>query len=666
MRYRAEVDGLRALAVVPVILFHAGLGLFSGGFVGVDVFFVISGYLITTIIINELDQGKFSIINFYERRARRILPALFFVILVTLPFAWMWLTPRDMKDFSQSLIAVATFSSNILFLVESGYFDTSAELKPLLHTWSLAVEEQYYIFFPLLLMAAWRFGKRWTLAILAGAFILSFVLGQWAAYNQPSAAFYLLPTRGWELLVGAFVAFYLQKRDHIQSQSFNQFASLLGIGLVTYAVFAFDKQTPFPTFYTLIPTIGTALIIFSAVKGTFANTLLSVKPVVQVGLISYSAYLWHQPMFALARHRSLNEPSHALLMALGVLSVILAYFSWKYVEAPFRNKIKYDRKKIFTYGGIGLAILIGLGLIGHFKNGVLHQYDDITAKMLMPDLGFSDKLKGCHREENSYAPLAASCVLGNEKHVVGALIGDSHGYAVAAAFDDEASKHQLGLYQMTFNGCPSAGSVYRVDFNADNQCPEFNEEVAQFIKDNSKLENIIMVSRWTQFLDPTGFNNGEGGVEKTTALIDNVANGVRERNTADVRLTKLKQKTVDTITAYLNAGKKVTLVYPIPEVGWAVPEYIAKQSLFGEKDFVTSTSYALFKERNKIAFETLDSIPDQEHLTRVYPDQVLCNTYLADRCVFVLNGEPLYFDDNHLSKTGAALIAGEVLKTLHE
>lgn len=666
MHYRAEIDGLRALAVVPVILFHAGLNLFSGGFVGVDVFFVISGYLITTIIINELDQGKFSVVNFYERRARRILPALFFVILVTLPFAWLWLTPRDMKDFAQSLAAVATFSSNILFLIESGYFDTSAELKPLLHTWSLAVEEQYYIFFPLLLMFTWRFGRRWTLAILAVIFMVSFSIGQWAAYNQPTAAFYLLPTRGWELLVGAFVAFYLQKRDYIQSHNLNQAASLLGLSLVTYAVFAFDKRTPFPTFYTLIPTIGTALIIFSAVKGTIVNTLLGTKFMVGIGLISYSAYLWHQPIFALTKHRSLHEPSVTLLIALGLLSLVLAYFSWKYVEAPFRNKVKYNRKTIFLYSGVGLSLLIGLGVFIHLKNGVLHDYDAVTKKMLMPELGFTDKQKGCHREGNRYAPVASSCVLGDDKQIVGALIGDSHGYAVSAAVEAEAAKQNIGLYQMTFNGCPTAGSVYRVDFNADNKCAEFNAEVEQFIINNKDIQNVVIVSRWTQFLLGTGFDNGEGGVEKTKALIDNISNGTRERNTELIRQEKLKKKAIDSINAYLEAGKKVVLVYPIPEVGWPVPEYIAKQTLFGEKDFVTSTSYALFKERNKIAFETLDAIPNHENLTRVYPDEILCNTYQKDRCVFVLDGEPLYFDDNHLSKTGAGLIVGEVLKTLHQ
>lgn len=197
-----------------MILFHAGFDTFSGGFVGVDIFFVISGYLITTIILTELEQGKFSIVNFYERRARRILPALFLVMLVCIPFAWLWLLPSDMKDFSQSLVAVSIFLSNVLFWDQSGYFDTAAELKPLLHTWSLAVEEQYYVLFPLLLIWCWKLGKRRILILLVLVFIISLIIAQWAAYVKPTTAFYLLPTRCWELLIGGFAAFYLSKVNH--------------------------------------------------------------------------------------------------------------------------------------------------------------------------------------------------------------------------------------------------------------------------------------------------------------------------------------------------------------------------------------------------------------------------------------------------------------------
>ena len=197
MKYRAEIDGLRAIAVVPIILIHAGVEYFSGGFVGVDVFFVISGYLITTIILSEKEQGTFSLVNFYERRFRRILPALFMVMLVSLIFSLLWLMPSYMEDFSQSLMAASTFSSNILFWRESGYWEISNELKPLLHTWSLAVEEQYYVLYPLLLMLIWHFRKDWIIGSFIVIAAISLATAQWGAYNKPIPTFYLLPTRGW-------------------------------------------------------------------------------------------------------------------------------------------------------------------------------------------------------------------------------------------------------------------------------------------------------------------------------------------------------------------------------------------------------------------------------------------------------------------------------------
>ena len=220
MKYRADIDGLRAIAVVPVILFHAGLDLFSGGFVGVDIFFVISGYLITTIIVREMSEDRFSLLRFYERRARRILPALFLVVLVCFPFAWYNLLPKTLIDFAECVLAVSVFSSNFLFWSESGYFDTATELKPLLHTWSLAVEEQYYVIFPLLVMGMWRFGQRVLIILLGIIAIASLLAAQYLSSTAPSANFYLLTTRAWELLIGAFCALYL-----------NRFT--LGSGLIT-------------------------------------------------------------------------------------------------------------------------------------------------------------------------------------------------------------------------------------------------------------------------------------------------------------------------------------------------------------------------------------------------------------------------------------------------
>lgn len=387
MHYRAEIDGLRAVAVIPVILFHAGFTSFSGGFVGVDVFFVISGYLITSILLNELDKGTFSIINFYERRARRILPVLFFVMAVCFPFAWFWLMPTDLQDFIQSIVAVSTFSSNILFWLESDYFDTAAELKPLLHTWSLAVEEQYYIFFPLLLMFMWNQGKRLVIATLLVIFILSLLLAQWAAYNAPTANFYLLPTRGWELLIGVFAAFYFNHTDYRVSAKYNNVLSLVGFAAVIFAVITFDETLPLPSLYTLVPTLGTLLIILFAHPGTLIHRLLSYRLFVGIGLISYSAYLWHQPIIAFIKYRSFTEPSMVLMSLVCVGVLLLAYLSWRFVEKPFRNKQAFDRRFIFSAATSLTAVFISAGLILDYSGSYQSraQESETMVKLYQPD-----------------------------------------------------------------------------------------------------------------------------------------------------------------------------------------------------------------------------------------------------------------------------------------
>jgi peptidoglycan/LPS O-acetylase OafA/YrhL len=365
LKYRAEIDGLRALAVVPVVLFHAGFKLFSGGFVGVDVFFVISGYLITTILIEDIENKQFSIVRFYERRARRILPALFLVMLVCIPFAWMWLLPSQMKDFSRSLVAVSLFASNIFFWQNSGYFEASAEEKPLLHTWSLAVEEQYYVLFPIFLFLTWRFGKNrvfWTIVIFAA---ISLTLSEWGWRNKATANFYLAPTRAWELFAGSIAAFILQKR-RVKA---NNALSFLGLAAITFAIFAYDERTPFPSVYTLVPVIGVVLLVLFSDKETYATKPLCTKFFVGIGLISYSAYLWHQPLFAFARVYTFNQINLPVKLLLIFTTFLFAYLSWRFVESPFRKGIKIGRKKILLFSIVGMVAFTLIGVFGYFKQG---------------------------------------------------------------------------------------------------------------------------------------------------------------------------------------------------------------------------------------------------------------------------------------------------------
>ncbi len=497
MKYRAEIDGLRALAVLPVILFHAGFEWFSGGFVGVDVFFVISGYLITTIIISEMAEGNFSIVNFYERRARRILPALFLVMTACLPFAWLWLTPSDLKGFGQSLVAVSTFSSNILFWRESGYFDTAAELKPLLHTWSLAVEEQYYILFPIFLLLTWRLGIKWILILFSLVFVLSLGMAQWGAYNSPSGTFYLLTTRGWELLIGVFAGLYLKYNTYPKSQFLNQVLSLLGFGMVVYSIVAFDDSTPFPSLYALIPTIGTGFLILSAVPNTLTYTLLSFKPIVDIGLVSYSAYLWHQPLLAFARHRLVGDVSGSLLLVLCLASIVMGWFSWRYIERPFRDKNFVTRKTIFSFAVIGILFFSLVGLTLHIKQGYNERVNfpqELSASFERPS---SD---GCFNMPFNHSSEQWGCNLGSDKENIDfILFGDSHSLSLRSLIDEMARQRDIRVFYTGAPGCVPFLGIYpdRTDQNVTN-CNLLNERVYKLSRDED-VRGIIFSARWSYY-----------------------------------------------------------------------------------------------------------------------------------------------------------------------
>jgi peptidoglycan/LPS O-acetylase OafA/YrhL len=365
MTYRPDIDGLRAIAVLAVILFHAGFDTFSGGFVGVDIFFVISGYLITNILAKEIERNEFSLVNFYERRARRILPALFLVMICCIPIALAWMHPIQLKDFAQSLVAVNLFASNILFFLESDYFGADAEEKPLLHTWSLAVEEQYYIVFPVVLLISWRYGKKKSLIVVAFLAFISFLMSEWGWRYYEIANFYLAPFRIWELLTGSIAALAIGK---IANKN-NDLLVASGLVGIILPIFLYSDHTPFPSFYALAPVIGTFIIIVYGGTHSKISQALSLKPIVFVGLISYSAYLWHQPLFAFARVIMMSEPSKLAMFGLSVLSLLLAVTSWKYIETPFRSKQKYPRKHIFILSLLFITVLSSIGVVGHVTNG---------------------------------------------------------------------------------------------------------------------------------------------------------------------------------------------------------------------------------------------------------------------------------------------------------
>ena len=677
MKYRREIDGLRAVAVLPVILFHAGFESFAGGFVGVDIFFVISGYLITTIILTDKEQGTFSIVKFYERRARRILPALFFVMLCCLPFAWLWLLPHHLQDFSESLAAVSAFSSNILFWQESGYFGTASELKPLLHTWSLAVEEQYYVLFPLFIMLIWKLRKRWIFCSLMIIAIMSLALAQWGAYSEPSATFFLLPTRGWELAIGALIAFYfLYKKDHTDfiasHKNVSEVFGVLGLALICYSIFAFNSATPFPSIYALIPTVGTALIVVFSTHNTLVGRFLGTKTMVGIGLISYSTYLWHQPLFVFARHRSLTELSPSLLLALSMLSLLFAYFSWRFVEIPFRNREAFSRQKIFNFAIAGSLAFCVVGLAGHFSNGWTTRYQGNAIEIIerarerspSRDL-WNASSKNPIRAERSY-------VNSDKAQRYAYLIGDSHADALVEELISSFShrdKNDIGLMALTRSECLPIKGVSRVGRKKNNGCYEHNEDVYSYIKSNDQIEYVIMAARWTLNLNGTRFDNREGGVETGSPVTLGLAgDGAKKQRDGKEQKQLIGDQFVASIKSLLEIGKKVILVYPVPEVGWNVPDHllgglslISKTELDDIPPTFGSTDYQRFIERNKTAYEVLDKTGKAPNLFRVKPEVIFCDSLIHDRCVVQNRGKIFYRDDDHLAREGAKLVVRKVM-----
>ena len=641
LKYRAEIDGLRALAVVPVILFHAGFELFSGGFVGVDVFFVISGYLITTILIEDIEKQRFSLVNFYERRARRILPVLFFVMLVCIPFAWMWMLPNQMKDFSQSLAAVSLFASNVLFWFESGYFDAAAEEKPLLHTWSLAVEEQYYVLFPIFLILAWRFGKNrvfWLIVVMAA---ISLLLSEWGWRNKATANFYLAPTRAWELFSGSIAAFIVQNNGVKK----NNFLALLGLVAIIFAIFFYDETTPFPSVYALVPVLGVVLLVLYANKETFAAKLLSTKVFVGIGLISYSAYLWHQPLFAFARMRLLEQPSVSLMLTLSVLSFALAYMSWRFIEKPFRQKISVSRRSVFIFSLGGLLFFIFIGYQGNANKGYRDRFD--IAEIVYASLIRSEREHECFGKD-IIQQANWFCDIGSKSsHQNIFVFGDSHALSFLPAIDNALTQINKGGIFVGTNGCtPFLGIHSLRSDQLENNCNELNRRVFNYVEENA-VDTLILVARWTYYTD--------GGYEG-----DNFSYiGLQETDKRRRELSQLafEHGLHETLSAYNEIGVNVIVVPQIPQQQLHPLDIYSANSLNGRSLIESSVP----RSQHLLLQSYVTRLFEAEGVTLFDFTDTLCDEFY---CRVGTDNTSFYYDDDHLSLSGSSLLVNSLVDFL--
>jgi peptidoglycan/LPS O-acetylase OafA/YrhL len=451
IKYRPEIDGLRTIAVLSVIIYHAellfsGKQLLPGGFLGVDVFFVISGFLITSLMMKEFHEtGTISIRSFYERRARRLLPALFVVMLVSMPFAWMYLLPEQLMDYAKSLISSLLFGSNFYWDYSlQQYGAESAFLKPFLHTWSLAVEEQYYIVFPLILLAMYKWCKSYIGALLATGFLLSLLFAEWMTSQDTSFSFYMLPSRFWELLAGGLLAYGLYLQPHKEIAALNKTMPVLGLFLIIYSVIFTEFNATHPGFITLLPVIGTMLIIWFASKDELVTKALSSKVFVFVGLISYSLYLWHYPIFAFFRIDGLFESNLGRVSAIA-LTFLFSAISVKALEKPFRSS-KTVSNKVFIFFAILVSLLISyLGALVVVNKGYPDRFEGI---LILDKKGIkSAKAEywddhSAYTEINNFTPSETSIE----------VIGNSWAQDIANALV-EAGGYQVGFRERTGPFC---------------------------------------------------------------------------------------------------------------------------------------------------------------------------------------------------------------------
>lgn len=502
VKYRADVDGLRAIAVLPVLLFHAGVAGFDGGFVGVDIFFVISGFVITLRLQSDLDQGRFSIIDFYERRIRRIFPALFFLIAVTTVVAAALFLPPNFEDYSKSVVATALFGSNIYFWKFSGYFEPSAALRPLLHTWSLAVEEQYYIFMPVAMYLIHRYmGGRWLLVLMPVA-LLSLALSIVAMTSAPTASFFLLPTRAWELLIGAMLV--LTPPPALKSRPLAEALGLTGFALIAYAVFSYTEETPFPGASALPPCLGAALLIYSGTHHrTFAAAALSLKPMVGIGLVSYSLYLAHWPIAVFLRYLTLRDPTLSESALIVAASFALAYVSWRYVEQPFRRRGNaFTARRLFIGAGAAIAVTVLVGVIGTATGGLPARFPAFQQQEIAGHEEWRERTCFLMADQGWGVWKPDQCKLTAGKAQNALLWGDSFAAHYVPGIIRNADSIDFNVYQYTAAGCQPALNYHSY---ARPNCRDFNMHALDLLRELD-IKAVVISARWTS-LKTRGFES---------------------------------------------------------------------------------------------------------------------------------------------------------------
>jgi peptidoglycan/LPS O-acetylase OafA/YrhL len=615
--YRADINGLRGVAVILVVLYHLGIRSVRGGFIGVDVFFVISGFLISAIILSEVQSGKFSIGRFYERRIRRIGPALLFMMCSTVVLAYFYLLPSETKEFAKSLLAAVFSSANIFFWAKSGYFDTSSETQPLLHTWSLAVEEQFYLVFPLLIMAIHRWAPRRLKLSVILLTIISLVFGSIQVFVSPSSAFYLPFGRAWELLLGTLL--YLKLFPEFERRWLRELGAGIGLALILTAGLVYSAKMPFPGLSAILPCLGTALIIAAGTSSTtVVGRLLSMKPMVALGLISYSLYLWHWPILVFQRLGTLlinGASAHTTQAAIFAGALGISYLSWRFVEEPFRrNHPPIPRRLLFTATGVSMFVVSALALVilktGGFPNRYSEEAVRVTQYLDYSAEGEYRQGKCFITSGNRVSDFDASTCLAeraDERNVL--LIGDSH--AAQLWWGLSNTYKDTNFMQATASGClPTLEQASRSNPN----CVQLMDGIYSDFLPKHRVDQVLIAGRWVK--------SDLGRLRAT--------------------LTWLKERSIN-----------VVLFGPMIQYDSSFPRLLARSIQLKNPDFPDQHRLDEFERLD----DEMRNMSAELGVSYVSFFKILC----TDRhCVEYAQRVPLQFDNSHFTAEGSMLFAARL------
>lgn len=639
--FRTDINGLRAWAVVAVVLYHFGVSGFTGGFVGVDVFFVISGFLMTGIVVKGLEQKRFTFIGFYMARARRIAPALIMLCGVLIAMGWLLLLPPDYKTLSTHAIYSLSFLSNIEFWLEAGYFDTASHEKWLLHTWSLSVEWQFYLILPVVIWAVWslrpgRTAQIWAVTI---GLLLSLAICIWTTSTAPSTAFYLLHTRAWEMLSGGLV-FLIPQVQRLRENS-RRLLERIGLLAIVMAVALFDANSIWPGWRALVPVLGAMAVLLANRTSVWTGCKLSQW----LGDRSYSVYLWHWPVSVALVYAGQQKSIAAVgcgLLATG----ILGHLSYMYVETPARKYLNMrSQRRVAAVFSVPLALVAATALFIRGHDGIAGRFTP-SIELAAAEANNTNPLRQkCHAIKGATSP---SCVLGgNEWRVI--ALGDSHVAATISALAQANDSREGGVVWWSYSGCPFVPKMHKTAavaarLGANYRCSEFIDWVQGKLANVPSNVPVVIVGRYASAA--MGINEGEP-----------------KFNTPDVFFTK---EYANTTPEFLNEfGQEITksacelakwriiyLVRPIPEMGTNVPQQLSRRMAWGYTG-VISISVEDYKRRNAWVWAAQDAAHDQCGVKILDPIPYLCH---EGRCYGSKAGRPLYYDDNHMSEFGNKLL----------